>query len=213
MSKTYQTVPVDGLVQAGAVFICGLGPGGAVVPIAVDASGAFSGSQVGLSSTARVVSVSVTRPSNTTAYDAGDAIGAADAGTPANPGTAIMEFANIGPSAGVVMITDVILEIDVASLPSGMSGFKLRLYNASPGAILDAATWDLSSAGDRGKYLGHIPLSTPTDVGSTLLSENTQVNKVVQLAGTSLFAVLTSDAGFTPTSGAVKKITIATIAL
>ena len=157
-------------------------------------------------------SITKTRPSNTTAYTAGDVLGIADAGTPANAGSAILEFANVGPSGGAVFITDTRLEIHVAAIPSGMTSFRLHLYSASPTAILDNAAWDLPS-GDRASYLGYVDLGSPVDVGSTLFVQATGINKKVKLASgsTSLFGEVVTNGGYTPSSGAVKVVTLETV--
>lgn len=143
-----------------------------------------------------------TRPSDTTAYTAGDAIG--DTG-----GSAILTLANIGPAGGHVFITDVSLEIDVAAIPAGMTTFRLHLYDASPAAIADNAVWDLAG-GDRALYHGYVDLQTPLDLGSTLYSQNTGINKKIKLATgvTSLFAILQTIGGYTPTSAAVKVLKV-----
>jgi hypothetical protein len=158
--------------------------------------------------------VTITRPSNTTAYTAGDVIGVADAGTPANAGSAIHELANIGPAGGWIMITAADLMVYVTGVPAGMTSFRLHLYSASPTAILDNAAWDLP-AGDRAGYLGYIDLGSPADVGSTLYVQAEQINKQVKLAAgsTSLYAELVSNGGFTPASGAVKKLRASAVAL
>jgi hypothetical protein len=143
--------------------------------------------------------VNLTRPSNATPYDAGDAIG--DTG-----GSAILTFANMGKSTGgEIIITSVELEIDLTT--SAIGAVNLRLYNASPTAIADNIAWDLVS-GDRGKYLGKIQLSAPTDEGSTLFSDNDGINKQITLATGSLFVIMQTVSGFTPTTGAVKRLTI-----
>jgi hypothetical protein len=152
-------------------------------------------------------SVTITRPANTTAYTAGDAVGDAN-------GSAILEFANIARAAGEIFITNAELRVDVAAVPSGMTTFTLELYSAAPDAIADNAAWDLSSSGDRGKYLGSISLAAPTDKGSTLFSQNDSMNqKQIAVAGTSVFGVLRTDGAYTPTSGAVKKLTLHSIDL
>lgn len=153
---------------------------------------------------AHSATVTITRPSDTTAYTAGDVIG--DTG-----GSAIFTFANMVRSGGgEVVVTSIELEIDVAAMPSGMTGFNIRLYNASPTAIADNAAWDLPS-GDRGKYLGRIVLATPVDEGSTLFIDNDNVNKQIALTGTSLFVELQTIGAYTPTSASVKRLTIHTI--
>lgn len=159
-------------------------------------------------------SVSFTRPSNTTAYDALDVIGAADANTPSNPGSAILAFTgftlgNIAPNGSQIYITDVMLEVDVAAVPSGMGAFRVHFYNASPTAVLDGATFNLVAA-DRTKYLGYVNLTTPVDLGDTLWSENVGLNKKLLLAAGSsdLYAVIQTINGYTPTSAAVKSLTL-----
>lgn len=162
-------------------------------------------------------SVSITRPSNTTAYSAGDVIGAADVGTPANAGSAIIEFANIGIEGSNVLIHGAQLAVNVSAMPAGMTTFRLHLYNAAPEAILDNAVWDLV-ANDRTKYLGYIDIEQMVDVGSTLFvqtdkSSNATMPKQVKLAenSSSLFGLLVTNGSYTPTSGAVKTLTLSAI--
>lgn len=141
---------------------------------------------------------SITRPADTTAYTAGDVVGAT---------AAAIEFANAGPAAGHIIITDADLRIDVAGVPSGMATFRLHLYNATPpSALADNAAWDLP-AGDRAAYLGYIDLGAPVDVGSTLFVSIGAINKKLKMgATTSLFGYLVTAGGYTPTSAAVKSV-------
>ncbi len=148
--------------------------------------------------------VSVTRPADTTAYTAGDVRGAT---------AAAISFPSVGPSGGAVMITSVALQFDENSVPSGMTSFRLHLYNVTPpSALADNAAWDLPS-GDRASYLGYVDLGTPVDVGSTLYVQTDQVNKQVLLAGTGLFGYLVTNGAYTPTSASVARITLHTVAL
>lgn len=167
---------------------------------------------VAVASSAYSASVSFTRTADTNAYTAGDVIGINAAGS---PGSAIHTFASIGPTAGHVMITDASLEIDATSVPSGMTSFRLYLYDASPDAIVDNAAWDLSSSGDRGKYLGYVDLGVIADLGSTLYVEVTQVNKRVKLASasTSLYAQLVTNGAWTPASGTTLVLKLGAIAV
>lgn len=158
--------------------------------------------------------VTFPRPSNITTYTAGDVIGIADAGTPANAGSAIHEFTSIGPAGGSILITAADLRIDVAAVPSGMTSFRLHLYDAPPTAILDNAAWDLP-AGDRTAYLGYIDIGTIVDVGSTLYVQADQINKQFKLAAgsTSLYGQLVTNGGFTPGSATVKRLRLAGMAV
>jgi hypothetical protein len=160
-------------------------------------------------------SVSVTRPSNTTAYTAGDCVGIADSGTPANAGSAILAFLLAGPAGGEIYLTDVDLRIHLSAVPSGMTTFRLHLYDAAPDAILDNAAWDLSSSGDRGKYLGYVDLVQPADLGSTLYSQNPAINKRLKLAAasTTLYGVLQTTGAYTPASGTVYVPALKTVAV
>lgn len=158
---------------------------------------------------AALPSVTITRPNDTTAYTAGDVVGAA---------SAILEFQNAGPAGAVLLITEAQLAINVSALPSGMTTFRLHLYNAAPTAIADNAAWDLV-AGDRAAYLGYIDIEQMVDVGSTLFVQsdkttNASLPKQVKLAAgvTSLYGLLVTHGGYTPTAQAVKKLTLATMA-
>ena len=142
--------------------------------------------------------VSFTRPADTVAYTAGDVVGAT---------AAAITFPDIGPEFGVVQITDADLRVDVASVPAGMTSFRLHLYNVTPpSALADNAVWDLP-AGDRASYLGYIDHGSPVDVGASLFVQTAGTGiKTIQLKTSSLFGYLVTNGGFTPTSAAVKTI-------
>ena len=146
----------------------------------------------------------ITRPADTTAYAAGDVVGAT---------AAAIEFKYAGPDDGHIIITDADFEIDVTAVPSGMTSFRLYLYSATPpSALADNAAFDLPS-GDRASFLGHVDLGTPVDIGSTLWVQTSQINRHVKLAAgtTSLFGYLVTAAAFTPSSAAVKSITLKSV--
>lgn len=147
------------------------------------------------------IQVSVTRPSGTSAYSAGQVVGAT---------AAAIEFPHMGPKGGQIAIIEVDFQIDVSSVPSGMTTFRLHLYNRTPpSALANGAAWDLPS-GDRDYYLGYIDIGTPVDVGSTLYVQDTTIRKGATLSAESesLFGYLVTNGGFTPTSSAVKRITL-----
>ena len=145
--------------------------------------------------------VEMTRPNNTTAYTANDVIGHVT-------GTSALEFKNVGLPGRPIIITDVNLRIDLSAVTSGMTQFRLHLYSATPpSALADNAAFDIP-AGDRAYYLGYVDLATPTDLGSTLYSQNTSINKGVTLFSTSLFGYLVTIGGFTPGASTVKSISL-----
>lgn len=156
--------------------------------------------------------VTFARPSNTTAYTAGDVVGIADAGTPANAGSAIHTLTSVGPSGGHVLVQSVELLIGVSSVPSGMASFRLHLYTVSPTAVLDNAVFDLVS-GEVANYAGYVDLSTPQDLGSTLYSQTDYPGRLVKLASgsSSLFAELETRGGYTPASGTSYSLRVKTL--
>lgn len=156
--------------------------------------------------------VTITRPSNTTTYNAGDVIGVADSGTPANAGSAIITLPSIGPSGGYVVVQSVRLFIASTSVPSGMGGFRLHLYTASPTAILDNAPFDLVS-GEVANYAGFVDLPTPQDFGSTLYSQADYPGTLIKLASssTTLYAELETRGGYQPASGTAYDLRVLTL--
>lgn len=177
-------------------------------PLAVQAMSDGTGRYgLALANGGTTIAVSLTRPNDTNNYVANDVLGFSTGSS------AALEFANIGLSAGQIMLTTVELEIDVSSIPSGMTSFRLYLYSVTPPSALgDNAAWDLPS-GDRASFLGYVDLGSPVDLGSTLYVQTTQVNKHLKLAGTSLFGYLVTIGAYTPTAQAVKKITLHAVAL
>ncbi len=160
-----------------------------------------------LISPALSVSVSVTRPSDTTTYGANDVVGVTGGGT------AGIDF-NLGAiSASSVLITSVAFERDAASVISGETLYNLYLYNVTPpSALADNAAFDIPS-GDRASFLGKISLGAPVDEGSTLYIEQNGVNKQIKLSGTHVFGYLVTVGGYQPTSAAVHKITLNAVQL
>ena len=159
-------------------------------------------SPIEVTSGASKSSVTHTRPNNTTAYAIGDVVGT-------DPATNL-SFSDVSTIAGgYVIITGVSLEIDVGSVPSGMSSFRLHLYDSAPTAITDNLAYNLPSA-DRSKYLGYIEIYAPSDLGDTLWVRVDNVNLLVKLANgsTTLYSMLETRAAYTPSAQAVKKVTL-----
>ncbi len=151
------------------------------------------------------VALSVTRTADTNAYTANDVLG-----TGTGSAGASLTFANIGPSAGgEVLITTAKLEYDVTAIPSGMTSFRLYLYNLTPPSALgDNAAFDLPS-GDRASFAGYVDLGSPVDLGSTLYVETSGINKQVKVpSGGSLYGYLVTNGAYTPGSADVLKITL-----
>jgi len=167
---------------------------------------------LGVAGTAFRAAVTIERPDNTTGYTAGDVIGIADSGTPANAGSAIITLPSIGPAGGYILVQSVRLMIGATSVPAGMGAFRLHLYTASPTAILDNAAFDLVS-GDVGKYAGFIDLPTPADFGSILISQLDYAGTLLKLAAGSstLYAELETRGAYTPAAETLYDLRVLTL--
>jgi hypothetical protein len=144
----------------------------------------------------------ITRPSNATAYTAGDVVG--DTG-----GSAIISLTAAGPSGGFVIIQSASLVFSDSTVPSGMGAFRVHMYSASPTAIADNAAFDLLS-GDRATYMGYIDLPAPQDLGSTLYTQTDYPGRLIKLAAasTTLFVELETRGAYTPVSASTVTIRI-----
>ena len=144
----------------------------------------------------------ITRPSNTTAYTAGDVVG--DTG-----GSAIISLTSAGPTAGFVIIQSISLVFSDSTVPSGMGAFRVHLYSASPTAIADNAAFDLTS-GERDTYMGFIDLPTPADLGSSLYTQTDYPGRLIKLAAasTTLFVELETRGAYTPVSASTVSIRV-----
>lgn len=142
----------------------------------------------------------ITRPSNTTAYTAGDVVG--DTG-----GSAIISLTAAGPTAGFVIIQSISLVFSDSVVPAGMGAFRVHMYSASPTAIADNAAFDLLS-GDRATYMGFIDMPAPQDFGSSLYTQVDYPGRLVKLAAasTTLFVEIETRGAYTPVSASTVSI-------
>ena len=144
----------------------------------------------------------ITRPSNTTAYTAGDVVG--DTG-----GSAIISLTAAGPAAGFVIIQSASLVFSDSTVPSGMGAFRLHLFSTSPTAIADNAPFDLTST-DRATYMGYVDFPAPQDLGSSIYTQTDYPGRLIKLAAasTTLFAELETRGAYTPVSASTVSIRI-----
>jgi hypothetical protein len=144
----------------------------------------------------------ITRPSNTTAYTAGDVVG--DTG-----GSAIISLTAAGPTAGFVLVQSISLVFSDSTVPSGMGAFRIHMYSASPTAIADNAAFDLVS-GDRANYMGYIDLPAPQDLGSTIYTQVDYPGRLIKLAAasTTLFVEIETRGAYTPVSASTVAIRV-----
>ena len=139
---------------------------------------------------------STTRPANTTQYTGGDVYGG------------LQTFSAIGISNSSIIVTSVSLRLDIASVPSGMSAFRLHLYSAVPSVLADNAVWSLTTT-DRAIYEGYIDIAVPSPIGSSILySQNDYINKQIKLSKSTVYGYLVTNGTYTPASGTTSTIEI-----
>ncbi len=131
-----------------------------------------------------------TRGANTTPYAAGDVVGGP------------LTFINVGPNSGDVLLLSLRMVLNITAIPSGMTSFTLHLYNATPpSAIADNSPWTFGS-GDRSSYILHIDNLTPTLLGTGTSTPQAQISSIIEqvrlVGGTSLYAYLVTNGGYTP---------------
>ena len=160
---------------------------------------------IGVAGSAFRSAVTVTRPSNTTAYTAGDVVGDTS-------GSAIITLSSIGPSGGYVLVQSVSLIFSDTAVISGMSAFRLHFYSASPTAIADNAVFDLVS-GERANYMGYVDLATPVDFGSSLYTQTDYPGRMIKLAtgSSTLYCELETKGAYTPASASTIEVRVATL--
>ena len=147
----------------------------------------------------------ITRPSNTTAYTAGDVVG--DTG-----GSAILTLSSMGPNGGYILLQSAALIFSDSAVPSGMASFRVHLYSASPTAIADNAAFDLVS-GDRAGYMGFFDIPTPVDFGSTLYIQTDYIGRMIKMAtgSTTLYAEIETKGAYTPVSASTIELRISAL--
>jgi hypothetical protein len=142
--------------------------------------------------------------SSSTAHAANDVVGAA---------AGALTFAGICPAAGrEIIFTSTRLRYDLATVPAGMTSFRLYLYNVTPpSALADDAPWDLPS-GDRASFLGYLDLGSPVDLGSTLYVETNGNQKQVTCASANVFGYLVTNGAYTTVNTDVIALVVKSVA-
>lgn len=133
------------------------------------------------------------RPADLTPYGTADVIGSTS--------TANHEATRVGSPDTLIWIQSASLLIGDTSIPSGMSSFRLHLWNAAPAAIADNAVFAASSA-DRAKYCGFVDLASIAAIGGGFLfTFGDYVGRPIRLSTSSFWFNLVTVGGFTPVSG------------
>jgi hypothetical protein len=167
-----------------------------VAAAAVTAANPIQVQSVGFSA-----SSSQARPNDTTPYTAGDVVGAAATNR---------SFASLGSiNAGHIVITGAWLKYKAAAIISGMTTWRLHLYNAAPTNIADNAAYSLADA-DEDKYIGYIEFSALEDLVANLWRrvDNLNLKTKHSAASTTIYGLLETVGGFTPAANTVVEVGI-----
>ncbi len=158
-----------------------------------------AGFQIKGRNTAQVVSDSLTRPDNTTEYDALDVVGEDPAEN--------LEFDTGLEEESSFVVLRAQLRKDQGSVPTNMTSFRLHLYNEAPTAIADNTAYGLPAA-DRNKYIGYITIEAAAELGDTVWLQADEVNFTGKLASgsTTLYGILQAVSGYEPSAETVMAI-------
>jgi len=124
----------------------------------------------------------------------------------------VLEFASLGEAGDLIAILGLRYKYAANAIPTACAGYRLHLYNASPTAIADNATYNLPS-GDLAKYIGSIFIPIPTDLGDECHAQVDNINLTAKLVGTGLFGILSCVGAETPAIDTVITIIINTMAV
>jgi hypothetical protein len=144
-----------------------------------------------------VITATKTRPNDTTAYTAGDIAG----------GDGDWLFDSLG-EANMIYLMSIRFMIDAASVPSGLSTYKLHLYNAATAVPLADNAPQTFLTAEKDKYIATIALDAPTDKGDFLFSRTEAINIPISLVGGKVYGRLETDGAYTPTALVVKKLAL-----
>ena len=146
------------------------------------------------------VSTTLTRPANTTAYTAGDAI------TDSTSAPTALQFTGTGISgSGILRIS----HATIAKSGVNLETFQLWLFNSSPTATNDNAAFTLTDA-DNDACVGVLTFGTGLTAVNNSYYHLANLDVRIQTTSTSqvIYGLLKGAAGFTPVSAETFKITL-----
>ena len=155
-----------------------------------------------------LVQASFTRPSDTTAYAAGDVIGPVT--TPAN-----MSFAGVARLKGGGAILRAVT-LHKSDKNTTNAAFDLYLFDTSPAAIADNAEW-LPTDAEMLNCIGFVELlaadahqsgGSSNATGATWCKSNLDLPIVCVSGSTTVYGVLVARGAWTPTSAEVVAVTL-----
>ena len=134
------------------------------------------------------------RPADTTPYGAADVVGTAS--------SANHQVTAAGQTSSLIQVISAELTINNTSVPTGMTTFRIHLWDSTPTAIADNAVFTVAAA-DRTKYCGYIDFPSIAAVGGGFLyTFGDYIGRPIRLSSTSFWfnLALSGAAGYTPAS-------------
>lgn len=132
------------------------------------------------------------RPNDTTAYLANDVV------SDSTSSPTLLDFST-GLITQGIYINNAVLIVYLAAAIGGMDTWTLHLYSSAITAKNDNSAFDIISA-DRTSYIGSFDFAALTDIGSTLISQKTGINIVVNTPARKLYGILETNGAFTPSA-------------
>jgi hypothetical protein len=105
-------------------------------------------------------------------------------------------------------LMSVIMRIDVSSAPSGISSYKLHLYNGSTSVPLADHAAQTYLDADKSKYITTISIDTPVDKGDYLWVRMDNLNIPIECLNGIIYGRVETDGAYTPTPYATKTFTL-----
>lgn len=152
-----------------------------------------NGSSLTIDGRSSTVTVTFNRPADTNGYTALDVIGSGS--------TANHQATSAGTNGNLMLIQSASLTINNTSIPSGMTTFRLHLWDTAPNSLADNAAFAVAAA-DRSKYRGFVDLPQIAVVGGGFLYTFVDyVGRPLRLSSTSFWFNIQTIGGYTPASG------------
>jgi hypothetical protein len=154
-----------------------------------------------------VETIEITRPANTTAYTAKDAINSSTSEPVA------FEFEQMAiTNGGGGMLMDIKVESDMTTIAS--TTLRLWFFNEAPSSIISDNAAFANAYTDRDKRIFYVDVEMDAQEGSsTSIVGQASVIKEYKCADTSLFMQVETIEGFTPTSGGKINVTLTVLKL
>jgi len=132
------------------------------------------------------------RPGTSFTYSGGIVVGTTASG--------VFEVVTSGEANMSLFVTNARVKMMRSGVPAGYSAMRVHWFNEAPSGISDGAALVVNS-GDSAKYKGYNDLLGTMDLGQTIVSQGSLLNKQILLKSSSVWLALTPSTAFTAASG------------